>query len=70
MKCRICNKNALQIGGYLTRVNRKGVPGVWECRPTCDAALPSDTKLLMAIDGSEAPKEPTPRSQPQGPDNI
>lgn len=51
MKCRRCNKTAHEIGGYLTRVNEKGVPGVWECLPTCGADLPPDTRVLLAIEG-------------------
>ena len=54
MKCRRCNKTAHEIGGYLTRVNEKGVPGVWECRPTCGADLPPDTRVLLAIEGETA----------------
>lgn len=51
MKCRKCNRSAHEIGGYLARVNEKGVPGIWECRPNCEADLPQDTRLLMAIEG-------------------
>ena len=53
MKCRICGKGVLEIGGYLTRVNEKGVPGIWECRPMCGADLPQDTKLMLAITGED-----------------
>lgn len=49
-KCRLCGKGPLEIGGYLTRVNEKGVEGIWECRPSCDADLPPDTRLLMALE--------------------
>lgn len=51
MKCRKCGRTAHEIGGYLKRVNEKGVPGVWECRPSCDASMPPDDKLMAAIDG-------------------
>jgi len=51
--CRLCGKNAHKSGGYLGRVNAKGQPGIWECRPSCDADLPPDTKLLLAIRGEE-----------------
>ena len=47
--CRVCGKNAHLSGGYLGRVNAKGEPGIWECRPRCDADLPQDAKLLLAI---------------------
>lgn len=60
MRCRKCNRSVHEIGGFLTRVNEKGVPGVWECRPDCKADLPPDTRVLMAIDADdESPKEPT-----------
>jgi len=53
MKCRICGKGVLEIGGYMARVNEKGVPGIWECRPMCGADLPQDTKLMLAITGED-----------------
>jgi len=59
MKCRLCGKGAQEIGGYLHRVNEKGVIGIWECRPNCHADLPFETNLLLAIaaedDVPEAP---------------
>ena len=51
--CRLCGKNALEIGGYLTRVNPTGEAGIWECRPSCEADLPPETKLLMALEGED-----------------
>ncbi len=54
--CRLCGKTALEIGGYLTRVNEKGVDGIWECRPNCKADLPPDTRLLLAIEGEPEAK--------------
>ena len=51
MHCRLCGKKIDQIGGYLHRVNPKGVEGIWECRPTCNADLPQETNLLLAIVG-------------------
>lgn len=51
MKCRKCNKGANDIGGYLARVNEKGVKGIWECRPSCDASMPPDDRLIAAIEG-------------------
>ena len=50
MKCRKCEKSVHEIGGYLARVNEKGVPGVWECRPSCDADLLPDTRVLLALE--------------------
>lgn len=51
MHCRLCGKTAHEIKGYLHRVNEKGVTGIWECRPSCDAALSPDDRLLAAIEG-------------------
>lgn len=51
--CRLCGKNALEIGGFLARVNPKGEAGIWECRPSCGADLPQETKILMAIEGDD-----------------
>lgn len=49
MKCRKCGKGANEIGGYLTRVNEKGVDGVWECRPFCKSQLDQEEKLVLAV---------------------
>ena len=58
MKCHLCGKHVLEIGGYLERVNPKGVvPAVWECRPNCSAGLPQETRVMLAIGGE--PEEPT-----------
>lgn len=51
--CRKCGVPAHQCRGYLQRVNEKGVPGVWECRPTCGADLPSDVRLALAVEGDD-----------------
>lgn len=53
MKCRLCGRGLNQIGGYLQRVNEKGVAGVWECRPTCEADLIEETAVLLAVEGEE-----------------
>lgn len=50
MKCRLCNKGLNEIGGYLQRVNPKGETGIWECRPCCEADLPQETNLLLALE--------------------
>lgn len=47
--CRLCGRGATEIEGYLARVNQKGVPGIWECRPDCNAKLSPDEALLLAI---------------------
>lgn len=49
--CRLCGKGLFEIGGYLQRVNEKGVPGIWECRPSCDAQQTQEENLLQAIEG-------------------
>jgi hypothetical protein len=51
VKCMHCGKGVHETGGYLTRVNEKGVPGIWECSPSCDADLPQETNLMLAITG-------------------
>lgn len=53
MKCRLCGKSALQIGGYLERVNEKGVEGIWECRPICGVYLEPDERIIAAIEGED-----------------
>lgn len=56
MKCRLCNKDANQIGGaILVRVNEKGVKGIWECRPICGAEMDYGERLAAAIDGCFEP---------------
>lgn len=52
IKCRLCGKLGSQLSGVvLTRVNEKGVEGIWGCRPICGAQLPADEALLAAIEG-------------------
>lgn len=52
IKCRLCGKLGSELSGVvLTRVNEKGVEGIWECRPICGAQLPADECILAAIDG-------------------
>lgn len=57
MKCRLCGKNVFETGGYLHRVNEKGVEGVWECRPSCEAKLSNEDAFLMAVMGKENEKQ-------------
>jgi ribosomal protein L37AE/L43A len=47
--CRLCKRTAVEIQGWLTRINPLGEEGVWECRPTCGATLTQDARLLGAI---------------------
>lgn len=54
MQCRICGKSVTEIGGWLERVNEKGVPGIWECRPNCSADLPHDERIMGAIEGMDS----------------
>jgi hypothetical protein len=53
MKCRKCDRTPHEIRGFLTRVNEKGVPGVWECRPSCDADLSPDEAVIAAIEHAQ-----------------
>ena len=53
MRCRLCGKSALEIAGYLVRINPVGEVGVWECRPSCTAQLLPDERVLLAITGEE-----------------
>lgn len=46
--CRLCGKTLFEIKGYLSRVNEKGVPGIWECRPNCND---EDERVIAAIEG-------------------
>lgn len=54
MKCRKCGKGIADIKGWLERVNEKGVPGIWECRPTCGSVLSNEDRIMGAIEGSNA----------------
>jgi hypothetical protein len=49
MKCRLFGKGIGEIKGWLTRVNEKGVKGIWECKPFCGANLTEEQSLLGAI---------------------
>lgn len=54
MKCRLCGRTVFQLpsGLFLTRVNRKGVAGVFECRPSCGRPFKNhDAAVLAAITG-------------------
>ena len=56
--CRKCNDNMFDAslrGAYLGRVNEKGVPGIFECKPSCEPnpIAGSDDALLSAIKGDQ-----------------
>lgn len=51
--CHLCGKTAFECGGYLKRVDEKGVPGIWECYPSCDAKLSRNAALLSAVLGDD-----------------
>lgn len=50
MKCRKCNKHLsfLPEGIWLERVNAKGIPGEFECRPACNTPLSSQGEAILA----------------------
>jgi hypothetical protein len=50
MICRKCGKNQHEIKGWLERVNELGVNGIFECRPSCEANLSPDERVVGAID--------------------
>ena len=52
MKCRLCGKSVHEISGWLARVNPKGVDGIWECRPHCDAKLSEQEAVQGAVLGN------------------
>lgn len=60
IKCRICGAGLHECSGYLARVNEKGEPGAWECRPGCASpGMSNEEKLAEAmkeqpnVDGGE-----------------
>lgn len=62
IKCRLCGRGPNQIRGYLHRVNELGVTGVWECRPSCDADMSAEERIIAAIEGEETDAEHTSNS--------
>lgn len=54
--CRLCGKGVQEINCFLTRVNEKGVPGIWECRPSCDTQISNEEAVLLAIASTEKEK--------------
>lgn len=64
MRCRLCGKSANEIEAILVRINPKGEKGIWECRPSCDAYLPPDERVVAAIEWpDEADQPPSSRRQ-------
>jgi len=54
MKCRICNKDSMNISGYLVRVNEKGTDAIWECCPSCNCKpMSNEGKLIAALELEE-----------------
>lgn len=55
LKCRKCKQDPLQAaarGAYLGRVNEKGVPGIWQCVPSCEHKHgDQDDALIHAVLG-------------------
>lgn len=51
MECSKCGRSLHDGNAWLARVNAKGQPGVWECRPNCDADLPNDVAVQWAVEG-------------------
>ena len=49
--CHKCQKNQSQINGWLERVNERGVPGIFECRPRCDCILTQEQHIIGALTG-------------------
>jgi len=58
MNCELCGcdvHEAAGRGAFLKRVNEKGVPGVWQCRPSCDRVTGTpDDALVRAVTGDDA----------------
>jgi len=53
VRCRLCKRDANEINGCLHRVNEKGVPGIWECRPYCNTNISREDAIMLAITGGE-----------------
>ena len=59
MKCNKCGKTLFQCSGWLERVNEKGVDGIFECRPSCEAHLSEESAVIGAITGEALNYQPT-----------
>lgn len=56
MKCRKCGKSVYEIKCFLGRINKKGVKGIWECRPQCGSIMDTDERIIAAIEGDQPEK--------------
>lgn len=67
--CRVCGRDAIETGGggWLKRVNETGVPGIWECRPSCEADMVPDERVVDAIEAAGKTLEKTEAKQSEGP---
>jgi len=57
MKCHKCGKTPAETGINLTRVNEKGMRGVWECWPGCGIPIPQEVALLSLIQTTSPEQE-------------
>ena len=48
-KCKSSTDEASDRGAYLSRVNQKGLPGIWECSPSCESTGNQNDALRRAI---------------------
>jgi len=55
-RCHRCGKDSYQCGGWLHRINKKGIFGIWECQPSCDAKLLKEERLFAALNHREEVK--------------
>lgn len=54
--CRKCRCDPISVsrrGAYLERANEKGVPGIWQCNPSCDHLHGGQEDALLAALGVE-----------------
>ncbi len=58
MQCRLCNKKP-NHNTVLLRVNEKGVPGIWECSPSCGVAFINIGTALEHALNEKAPSDVT-----------
>lgn len=64
--CRRCGC----AGAYMERVNEKGLPGIFECRPVCGAPLSDEESLIAAVDRYSALGIPAPAPETMCPDQC
>ncbi len=49
IRCRKCDRSAIEDGAALIRVNPKGEKGIWECTPDCGVPFMSDEGKLLHV---------------------